>query len=194
MASSWKRSAAMALVAGALVISSGVYAFFAYDIFRVRSTATVDDVTPTRFSMLMACVNGDFVLPLLPWACRQFLVGAPFETEEVNQINRTGSIAQLAFVEPDLARAVLPQLIAQGVDLNVVSDQPVNKSNGWTQLHSAWTLPGWWVELLLAHGAKVDLADAQGKTAVDRLREQIAKRPYDQRLVHLAETLEKALP
>lgn len=184
----------MALVASTLVISSGVYAFFAYDIFRVRISTIEDDVTPTRFSMLIACANGDFVLPMLPWACRQFLAGETFEAEEVKQINRSGSITQLAFVEPDLARTVLPQLLAQGVDLNVVSDQPVNKSNGWTQLHSAWTLPGWWVELLLAHGAKVDLADAQGKTAVDRLREQIAKRPDDQSLVRLLESLEKALP
>lgn len=191
-----------AMISRALVLTvlalaatvAGAYAISLYDILKERPGRYQDDVTPSRFSMLVACSRGDFVMPLLPTICQSFLESGRLTQIEITEINRRGSVGELSELDPSIARRMLGALVSQGVDLNAVPETPIAQLHRWTLLHTSSTAPSWWVELLLEHGARPDLQDKDGNTATDRVKAYTTAQPTDAEAAKILSLLVKIDP
>ena len=135
----------------------------------------VHDLRSNGFMMLQACVE-TYPRPAA-WICEQSLFSehpTPQEVAEMNQ--RAGALFAVHQVKKESdARRFLAHYIKAGLDINAI-----DQSNGqrWTALHLvAGDAHPAAVRVLLEHGADVTLKDANGKTPVDRAREQHAKHP-----------------
>lgn len=188
-------SRALVLTAFALAATVfGVYALVLYDVLKERPATYQDDVTPSRFSMLVACSRGDFAMPFLPAICQSFLENGRLTQTEIAEINRRGAVGELSELDQSVARTILGVLVAQGVDLNAIPETPIAQLHRWTLLHTSSTTTSWWVGLLLEYGARSDLQDKDGNTATDRVKAYTVAQPTDAEAAKILRLLMKTDP
>ncbi len=139
-------------------------------------------------SLLLACA--DVEREPGAWTCRQILLRRTFTTEEIAQLNRDGGALFPVLAEnPALAEEMLALFIERGVDVNAGEE----KVRHWTALH-AMAIEGDLarVQLLLRHGARADLQDSNGMTALDFARKKLEELPSDPGRKEIVRLLEEA--
>jgi hypothetical protein len=147
---------AVAAMAAVLV---GGYAWYVYD-FSQRSV--VDK---------LVCIEHD-PAPM-SWTCDVLLSRHNFTQTEVAELKQVGGATfPLSLTDRAKAEAYLEMFIANGVDVNAVVDTP--SGSDITPLHMVISEPDN-IRLLLKHGAKPDIRDANGETALDRAKRAAAK-------------------
>jgi hypothetical protein len=116
-----------------------------------------------------------------PWGCEHIIYSFRLNAEEVDFLNSVAG-ARIAAEIPDKAKAerLLKFFLSKGVDINASS----KLSPGWTALRTAATSPDLstenrlqTVQLLLKYGAKADVLDRNGRTALDAVRVMKEKYP-----------------
>jgi ankyrin repeat protein len=132
-------------------------------------------------STLIVCADGEGVGTPLQWMCRQGLYAVRVNAPDVEELNRSAG-ASLAVQMNDKAEAekLLRFFVARGVDIN--SADTVYTHSGFTALHAA-VLANSPAEarLLMANGAKIDVRDKQGRTALELAQFLQERRPAEDR-------------
>jgi hypothetical protein len=126
---------------------------------------------------LAACA--DVELPPVAWTCRQILQHDSLNPTQVADLNRGGGVMHAISIRNlPLAEEVLSLFIANGVDVNARGDIP---SGGLTVLHVMVRDSDLArARLLLKYGARANIPDAHGETAMSlatRLRERNPDQP-----------------
>lgn len=113
----------------------------------------------------------------IAWVCREGFYRLHPTTEEIEQINRSASLWQFAeYSDEAEARRMVSHLIAAGADINRANQAPSlfkrkdgrPEAPGWTALHmAALNANDRAIRILLEAGAKVDVRDNAGKTALE---------------------------
>ncbi|MCW7538826.1 hypothetical protein OOT46_13340 [Aquabacterium sp. A7-Y] len=122
--------------------------------------------------MLQAC--SEVERAPIAWTCRQGLYRFHPTREEVAHLNTVaGALFTVDQTTEENGRRLLKHFIDAGVDVNA-ADQRVPAK--WTALHVMASEPNpLAVRLLLEHGARPDVKDAQGRTPADLARARQAK-------------------
>lgn len=131
----------------------------------------------------------------LAWTCGRVLRHFALDEEDVRRLNAEAGAQYAVFVEDaDKAEELLELLLSRGVDINARHHQ----SQGWTALHLA-AMDGRIANarLLVEHGARLDAADADGRTPLEIARRMEARYPDDPgaaRMVQYLESLDASAP
>lgn len=172
-----KRTIVLAVLALAILGSGLVYGDF---VRRARQD------TPSR---LLACVEA--TPAPISWTCRTILLRDSFRPDQVAQLNReAGAVYPLYGDDSALAEEMLSLFQERGVDINAVDERVPQR---WTALQSM-VMDGRYpdrITMLLRHGARPDVRDADGMTALDLARQMQQKHPSDSRRVTIVRLLEE---
>jgi Ankyrin repeats (3 copies) len=142
---------------------------------------------------LLGCVQG--CKSFGAWTSKQILRYASLTPEQVRELNEQGGAAFPARLrKPADAEEMLSLFLARGVDINARS----RLAHDWTALHLAASGGEVAVaELLLKHGARVDVRDRDGKTPLDvarGAREKFVNNPNHEEMLRLLETVQQPAP
>jgi hypothetical protein len=157
-----------------LVVVAGLYAEL------VRETRAHDP------ALLLACADVDY--PWSAWTCKQVLLHDSLRPEQVAALNAdAGARLPIQMKDPAEAEAMLSLFLSRGVDINAVA------TNSRTALHDA-AIAGavGEVALLLKHGARTDVRDADGHTALDFARQIQQQHPSEPNRAEVVRLLEQA--
>lgn len=162
------------------VVTIGLYAEW------VREMANHDPF------MLIGCVGEGSTVRA--WTCKQVMTHVDWTPDQVAQLNRQAGIEFAAHIDDDAtAREMVALFLGRGVDINAGDWHFSGK--GRTALHtlaSVGNVQG--VKLLLDHGARVDVKDADGVTVLDMARKALQMHPDEPsrtEIIHLLEAAER---
>ncbi len=136
---------------------------------------------------LLAHIQAD--PPLTAWTSRQILLHDSFTPDQIAQLNHEGG-ALYPVLSDNLTTAeeMLSLFIAHGVDINAGDE----RTRHWTALHTvAMEGSPERVTLLMKHGARVDVRDADGRTPLDFAREMQQKHPTEPNRAEVVRRLEE---
>lgn len=126
----------------------------------------------------------------LAWTCGQVLRWFALDEADIRRLNMQAGAQYAVFVEDEVkAEELLELLLSRGVDISARHRSVQN----WSALHIAASdgrVTS--ARLLVEHGARPDLRDAGGRTALDVARETAARYPADpnaSRMMHYLESL-----
>lgn len=127
-----------------------------------------------RLTLLTSCARVE-AAPIA-WSCKQAIYMRGISAEEVGQLNTgPGAVHALGFDDPNDSKKMLELFLASGVDIN--SADPTTGSTVLHGLVSSRELQD--IQLVLAHGARADLRDKQGRTPLDYAIELQNKHPSE---------------
>jgi hypothetical protein len=160
----------------ALVVVVGLYA----ELFR--------ETTHSTPSMLLACMDADY--PWTAWTCKQVLLRDSLKPDQVAELNSdAGARLPIQMKNPAEAEEMLTLFLSRGVDINAGAKTFKDR----TALHGAAVAGSVGeVALLLKHGARVDLRDADGQTALDLARQIQQQHPGEPNRAEVVRLLEGA--
>lgn len=180
------RSAATALMRGAavlmLVAVAGMAAVVSYGYHLKRQSPVA----------LIACAAQG--MPGHRWACEQVLLRRPLTVDELAWLNAHAGARLPLLLCPgvDQAERLLDRLLAAGVDIDA------RDTHGLTALHTLVrsNRSADRVALLLARGARIDLAGPEARSALDMALITMGRRPTrgQAQVIHLLTTRLNALP
>jgi len=156
-----------------IVVASVIgFCFATVAVLSVRSMIYDND-----YYVLVSCATDESKALIHPftiqwrWGCEQILYKFRLDSDDVEAINSDAG-ARVAVEIPDKAERMLNFFLSKGVDINA-EERLGGRRSGWTALHlvagSALVTPEvrlQAVQLLLAHGAKPELLDVWGNTAL----------------------------
>jgi hypothetical protein len=165
-------------VVAVVVVAAALYAEL------VRETA---HSTP---SQLLACMDVDY--PWTAWACKQVLLHDSLTPAQVAELNgEAGARLPIQLKDPAEAEQMLTLFLSRGVDI----DAGAKSFKDRTALHSAAVAGSVGeVTLLLKHGARADVRDADGQTALDLARLIAQQHPGEPNRAEVVRLLEDARP
>lgn len=160
----------------ALVVVAGLYA------------ELVRETTHSTPSMLLACMDADY--PWTAWTCKQVLRHDSLKPEQVAELNGdAGARLPVQMKDPAEADDMLTLFLSRGVDI----DAGAKSFKGRTALQSAAVAGAVGeVTLLLKHGARLDVRDAEGHTALDLARQIGDQHPGEPNRAEVVRLLEEA--
>lgn len=159
-----------------MVVVAGAYAEFLREAMQYSPAA------------LVVCSDGRFTV--LNWTCKQILKHHALTPETVAELNEdAGSRLTLYMRDRAASEEMLMIFLGRGVDINA----PNKAVRNWTALFGAVIgHEPFRVEMLLRHGARVDIQDADGMTALNYARRELDKEPADAGRVEIVRLLEAA--
>ncbi len=161
-----------------LVVAVGLYA------------ELVRETTHHEPPLLLACAEVDY--PWTAWTCKQVLLHDSLRPDQVAELNsNAGARLPVQIKDPALAEEMLSLFLSRGVDINAGSKH----FKGRTALHDA-AISGAIseVNLLLKHGARLDVRDETGDSPLDyaiMLLRKFPNQPNRAEVVRLLEEAEK---
>lgn len=140
--------------------------------------------------MLVACVGEGSTVRA--WTCKQVISRVDWTPDQVAQLNRQAGIEFAAQIDDDAtAKEMVSLFLNRGVDINAGDWHFVGKGRTALQtLASVGNVQR--VKLLLDHGARVDVKDADGVTALDMARKAQQKHPNEPNRIEIVHLLEAA--
>lgn len=138
---------------------------------------------------LLAC--GGSAPAIMSWTCRAILTNDSLRPDQVAQLNReAGAAYPLMVDDPGYAAEMLSLFLARGVDINARSQKT---KHHWTALHLL-AMDGRpdRVAMLLKHGARPDVKDEDGMTALDLARRDQQAYPNERDRIEVIRLLEAA--
>jgi hypothetical protein len=152
-------------IAAMLVAGIGVLAWYSVELYRMGP----------RY--LVACYDGP--PDLVGLMCKEVLIHARLDDEGVSELNKeSGALYAVSLKDPAAAQEMLALFISKGVDVNAGHERSAKR----TALHSV--VAGGEVErvdMLLRHGARPDIKDANGSTPLDEARGFVQRMPSERR-------------
>ena len=132
---------------------------------------TLRNTSPVTLQACMEAESG-----ARAWSCRQALYLLHPTMDEVQRLNATaGAQLPVRIADSTEAEPLLQHYLQAGVDIDSVDLRSPLK---WTALHSVvFEGNAQAVRLLLEHGARIDVKDSKGRTALDLARETLQKTP-----------------
>ncbi|MEW5756759.1 MAG: ankyrin repeat domain-containing protein [Pseudomonadota bacterium] len=139
-------------------------------------------------SLLISCLRVN--PPLAAWTCKQVLLHDDFKQEHVEELNRVAGVKfALALEDLETAEKMLLLFLARGVDINAVDEGARN----WTALYVMIADNDIArIQILLRHGARLDVRDTGGMTPLDFARRLQEKYPNEPQRAEVVRILEEA--
>lgn len=162
---------------GVAVIGVGI--FYAAFVHRLRQDIPVQ---------LLACAH---VSPaLMSWTCKAILRHDSLRPDQVADLNREAGAAYTLYgADSGFADEMLSLFLEKGVDINA-RNQSVDQH--WTALHLL-AMDGRRpdrITMLLKHGARPDVRDGDGMSALDLARRELQRYPNDPNRAEVVRLLE----
>jgi hypothetical protein len=125
------------------------------------------------------------------WTCKQVLRYGSLRPDQVAQLNRQGgALFPVLMKEPAAAEEMLTLFVERGVDINAGDRWFTAKGRTALQSMALDGKPDR-IDMLLRHGARVDVRDAAGLTALDLARHMKTKFPNEPSRAKVVQLLER---
>jgi hypothetical protein len=137
---------------------------------------------------LLVCI--DQRPALLSWTCEQILERRSLRPTEVAALNKdAGARYPMYLHDPKMAEKMLALFVSRGVDINAPGESTTTRRTAIYDPIFDAKLDR--IEMLLRHGARVDVRDALGDTPLDyarKLQQQMPTEPARAAVVKMLET------
>lgn len=162
----------MAKKTGKIIIGIIVLLLIAISVFYAAYISALKNEEPLS---LLVCI--DTKPSIISWTCEQALKSSGLKPEQVKRLNEeAGARYPLTLKDEKKAEEILTLFLAKGVDINAGDIRASNL----TALHVASVEHDVKkAELLIKHGAKLDVKDANGRTPLDFVRSMQQKHPKE---------------